>query len=291
MTTSRPHRYWINILNQKQLTHIQAETLDELWFHTGNLCDAKCRFCQPDNDGQESGIENLTLDEVRPFVDEALLLGVKQFSFFGGEPFCNPDMIAILSYALDRRPTLVMTYGARPLRHQMDAIIRLRDKPFPCRFRVCLDYPDAERHDSSRGEGSFLLGLDSLTVLHKYGFGISVARKRHPGEDSAALKKAYQKLLGDAGLPSDTKIIAYLDTTIKEVESTTASTDEIVSTAPQCSYGRMILKREGHMSVYACTRSGTDPSGYLGQSLDKSLKSPVSTKYSRCSFCLSRGSF
>jgi len=37
-----------------------------------------------------------TLDDVKPFIDEAIGLGVEQFSFTGGEPFVNKDFIAIL---------------------------------------------------------------------------------------------------------------------------------------------------------------------------------------------------
>ena len=41
----------------------------------------------------------MTLADVKPWIDEAAALGVRQFSFTGGEPFIVKDMVGILRYA------------------------------------------------------------------------------------------------------------------------------------------------------------------------------------------------
>ena len=63
-----------------------------------------------------------------PFIDEALALGVKQFSFTGGEPFINKDIIRILDYALQHRPCLVLTNATEPLIRRLRQLEPLRNR-------------------------------------------------------------------------------------------------------------------------------------------------------------------
>ncbi len=79
---------------------IQPHALDELWFHTGTACNLACPFCLEGSKPGDDRLQLLRFEEVVPFVDEALDLGVKQFSFTGGEPFINKDIVRILDYAL-----------------------------------------------------------------------------------------------------------------------------------------------------------------------------------------------
>lgn len=100
--------------------------------------------------------------EAYPFIEEALTLGVDQFSFTGGEPFVNRDLVSILGKALSERPCLVLTNDTEPLLNRMCELIRLQNKPQPLRFRISLDYPDPAQHDAGRGQGKFHMSLKTL---------------------------------------------------------------------------------------------------------------------------------
>ncbi len=88
--------------------YIQPQRLQELWFHTGTVCNLRCSFCLEGSKPGDNRLNAITLDDAKPFIEEALALGVEQFSFTGGEPFVIPEMVSILDYALDHNPF----YGA-----------------------------------------------------------------------------------------------------------------------------------------------------------------------------------
>jgi hypothetical protein len=65
--------------------YIQPRRLDELWFHTGTVCNLHCSFCLEGSMPGNNRRGQLTLADVKPFIQEALALGTKQFSFTGWE--------------------------------------------------------------------------------------------------------------------------------------------------------------------------------------------------------------
>ncbi len=160
--------------------YIETASLAELWFHTGTACNLSCPSCLEGSKPGDRRIEFLTLEDVKPYIAEALELGVERFSFTGGEPFVNRWFVAILDYALDHRPCFVLTNGTRPLRKRLPEIVKLKRKPNPLAFRVSLDYPDPARHDQSRGQGNFRMALGSASLLHAEGFAVAIARLMTP---------------------------------------------------------------------------------------------------------------
>src|SRR5210317_1347886 len=116
---------WLQTPSGISRGYIQPKRLKELWFHTGTTCNLRCPFCLEGSKPGDNRINPLTLDDARPFVDEALELGVEQFSFTGGEPFVVNDFVRILDYALDFRPCLVLTNGTEPLLNRLTEILPL----------------------------------------------------------------------------------------------------------------------------------------------------------------------
>ena len=106
--------------------YINPHALDELWFHTGTACNLACPFCLEGSKPGDNRLNRVTLQDVQPFMDEALSLGVKQFSFTGGEPFIVKDFVNILRYASNRRPCLVLTNGTEPVLKRLHQIETLR---------------------------------------------------------------------------------------------------------------------------------------------------------------------
>ncbi|MDP2324192.1 MAG: radical SAM protein, partial [Gammaproteobacteria bacterium] len=121
---------------------IQPHTLDELWIHTGTACNLDCPFCLEGSKPGDNRLQRVTLADVRPLFDEAVRLNVRQFSFTGGEPFVVKDMVAILEYAAELRPCLVLTNGTAPVVRRMAQIRKLAGTPHPITFRVSLDHAD-----------------------------------------------------------------------------------------------------------------------------------------------------
>ena len=191
--------------------YIQPQSLDELWFHAGTNCNLRCPFCLEGSKPGDNRIEFLTLADARRFMDEALKLGVKKFSFTGGEPFVNPEFIQILDYALELRPCLVLTNATEPLMNQIGDVLPLGNKPNSLNFRVSLDHPDPVKHDESRGRGNFKKALATLGRLHREGFGVSIARLMLPAEDIDAVDRAYTPYFESAGVPHDLTIIKFPD--------------------------------------------------------------------------------
>ena len=105
---------WYVTADEKPRGFIRAHVLEELWFHTGTACNLSCPFCLEGSKPGDDRLQLMRFDDARPYIDEALTLGIRQFSFTGGEPFVNKDLIRILDYALRHRPCMV-TNATEPL--------------------------------------------------------------------------------------------------------------------------------------------------------------------------------
>jgi len=289
---------WLTTSQNEPRGYIQPQCLDELWFHTGTNCNLRCPFCLEGSKPGDNRIEFLTLPDAQRFIYEALELGVKKFSFTGGEPFVNPEFIQILTEALDHRPCLVLTNATEPLVNQLAAILPLRDKPYPFKFRVSLDHPDPAKHDESRGKGNFRLALDTLGRLYREGFDVSIARLMLAGEDSAAIDQAYAPYFQAAGIPDDITIIRFPEFHLPGSFPQVPEITEICMTrylkAEQragfmCNFSKMIVRKNGRCGVYACTLVD-DVSGYdLGGNLKEAMEERVLLGHHRCYSCFACG--
>jgi len=290
---------WLLASDGQHRGYIESSALTELWFHTGTNCNLSCPFCLEGSKPGDNRIQFITLEEVKPFVAEALELGVEKLSFTGGEPFVNPHFIQILDFALEHRPCFVLTNGTEPLLNRMAKIIKLKEKPNALAYRVSLDHPDPVKHDESRGKGNFRMALRTLGLLHAEGFGVSIARLMEPDEDSEAVDRSYAPHLREAGLPEDLHIVKFPDFlppgSIADVPEITENCMTSYTTAAlraeyMCSFSRMIVKKNGRLGVYACTLVDDDEAFDLGDTLRESLDVRVRLKHHRCYSCFGCGS-
>ena len=289
---------WQTTSQNEPRGYIQPQRLEELGFHTGTNCNLRCPFCLEGSRPGDNRIEFLTQEDARRFIDEALDLGVKKFSFTGGEPFVNPEFISILDTALEHRPCLVLTNATEPLMNQMGKVLPLLEKPHPLRFRVSLDHPDPVKHDESRGKGNFKKALDTLGRLYKEGFGVSIARLMLAGEDIKAVDRAYAPYFEAAGVPTDITIIKfpefYLPGSLPQVAENTETCMTRYLTAEQresfmCNFSKMIVRKDGRCGVYACTLVD-DVVGYdLGSTLQEAMDQRVLLGHHRCYSCFASG--
>ena len=143
---------WLVTPNGEPRGYISAHTLKELWFNTGTRCNLACDFCLEGSSPSDKRLQSPKLEEMIPYIDEALALGTEQFSFTGGEPMLIKDMVAVLEYASRFKPCMVLTNGTAPLLKRLAALVGLGTTRHPIAFRVSLDSPDAKAHNMGRGK-------------------------------------------------------------------------------------------------------------------------------------------
>jgi len=277
---------------------IHTHALDELWFHTGTACNLACPFCLEGSKPGDDRLQLMRFDDAQPFIDEAVALSVKQFSFTGGEPFINKDIIRILDYALRYRPCLVLTNATEPLIKRIGQLESLLNHTHPLHFRVSLDHHDAAIHDQGRGEGMFAEALEGMRQLHTMGFHLSVANQMLPDMPPEEVSQRFASIFRNAGLPEN----------LHRVEFPEFYPPETVVSAPQitqncmtdfqtessrrefmCAFSRMVVKQNHRCRVYACTLVDDDPDYALADTLTESLKISVSMKHHRCYSCFKFG--
>jgi len=293
---------WLKTSNGDPRGYIDPLPLKELWFHMGTVCNLRCPDCYENSAPGDHRLEMVTFDEIKPFIDEAVELGVEQFSFTGGEPFVTKDIVRILEHTLDFCPCLMLTNGV--LQSRIDEVFPMVEKKHPLSFRVSLDYPDVEKHDALRGGGMFQRALETLSELYSAGFHVSVARRRIEGENASAVDAAYRPLFEAVDLPEETQIISFPNLTVpaeasaKEGQTGTPEITETCMTTYHteetrakfmCAFSRMIVKQNGNLRVYACTLVDDNPFFDLGGSLAETADVRVMLEHSRCYSCFAGG--
>jgi molybdenum cofactor biosynthesis enzyme MoaA len=279
--------------------YIDPHALQELWFHTGTACNLECPFCLEGSKPGDNRLNRITLNDVRPFMDEAVRIGTRQFSFTGGEPFIVRGFIDILEYGAARRPCLVLTNGTDPVLKRLHQIERLRCTPHPISFRVSIDYPDEKRHDDGRGTGNFINALRGMRRLHDMGFTVSIARQMDANENTAAVDRDYRDLCKAHGLPDTLRIVSFPDFDTPGAERDVPTVTEDCMTRYQtdstrrtfmCAFSKMVVKIKGRMRVYACTLVDDDPRYDLGDSLASAMQERIRLHHHRCYSCFAFGS-
>ncbi len=279
--------------------YIQPHTLSELWFHTGTACNLACPFCLEGSKPGDNRLQRITLQDTLPFLDEAMQLGVQQFSFTGGEPFLIKDIVKILDAALQRAPCLVLTNGVGALPKRISQLLPLLSRPNRLSFRISIDWPDAVRHDAGRGVGNFAISWDTASRLAATGFRVSIARQMTPGEDRAAIDAEYSRLCVANKMAADTRIVFFPDfgtpDQVRDVPYVTQSCmttyqNEATRREFMCAFSKMVVKQGGRMRVYACTLVDDDPDYDQGGSLAESLGKRVMLRHHRCFSCFKFGS-
>jgi sulfatase maturation enzyme AslB (radical SAM superfamily) len=286
-------KHWYFTHSGEPRGYIDAQKLQELWIHTGTACNLACPFCLEGSKPGDDRLNVVKFEDVQPYIDEAVDLGVERFSFTGGEPFVARDLIQILEYASSLRPCFVLTNGTEPLLQRATQLQRLKQQPYATAFRVSLDYPDAQRHDAGRGPGSFAAALRGLKLLLNEGFDVSIARQQTAHEDSAAVELQFRELLAAQRIPA-LPFTAFPDFSTPGVALATPEiTEGCMERYPSaesrshfmCAYSRMLVKREGRMRVYACTLVDDSPAYDLGATLGESLAQRVMLGHHRCFSC------
>jgi uncharacterized Fe-S cluster-containing radical SAM superfamily protein len=277
--------------------------LETLWFNTGTLCNLTCRNCYIESSPRNDRLAYLTAADVERYLDEIARnrLPTKLIGFTGGEPFMNPDIIAMLRSVLTRgHQALVLTNAMKPMRKVRPALLALREQ-FADRLtiRVSLDHHDPAIHEQERGRRSWTPAMDGLVWLARNGFRLDVAGRRFTGETEASMREGFAALFAEHAIPVDARdparlvLFPEMDPQQDVPEITTAcwgilhkSPDDVM-----CASARMVVRRKDAPSpvVLACTLLAYDPRFEMGTTLAEA-SAPVSLNHPFCaSFCVLGG--
>lgn len=283
---------------------VDPRALETLWINTGTLCNLACKTCYIESSPRNDALVYIRHDEVVAYLDEiaALNLGTREIAFTGGEPFMNPDMLAIIETCLARGfEVLVLSNAMRPMQRHKDALLTIRNAPGGERLtiRVSLDHYSKAVHEGERGPDSWDKGMAGLKWLAENGFSIAVAGRRLAHESEQDGRKGFAALFAREGLPIDVadprRFVQFpeMDANADIAEITTDCWD-ILSVDPasiMCATSRMVVKHKGsdRPTVAACTLLPYDAQFDMGATLAEALR-PVKLNHPHCArFCVLGG--
>lgn len=278
---------------------------ETLWINTGTLCNIECANCYILSSPTNDALVYFAEAELQDYLDqlETRNWQVREIGFTGGEPFMNPDMIAMARAALERGyDVLILTNAMRPMmRKSIKAgLLELRDTfGDKLTLRISVDHFKPDLHDIERGAGSFEITLQGMRWLQDNGFRMAVAGRSLWGESDAESRAGYAALFRengfdiDAANPGETVLFPEMDETV-EVPEITTSCWGILNKTPDsvmCASSRMVVKRRGaeRPSVIACTLLPYSEEFEMGSSLEEAERD-VHLNHPHCAkFCVLGG--
>lgn len=275
--------------------------LETLWLNTGTLCNLACATCYIESSPSNDALVYLSAADAARFLDEAQVLGTREIGFTGGEPFMNPQFLAMLADALDRGfAALVLSNAMKPMRRHEAALLALRER-FGDRLtiRVSLDHHTRKGHEGERGPGSWEPGLSGLKWLSGNGFSVAVAGRLLPGESMADAREGYARLFAAEGLGIDARdparlvLFPEMDAS-RDIAEITADCWGILGKSPaavMCATSRMVVHRRGEPAprVAACTLLPYDKRFDMGATL-AGASGEVALNHPHCArFCVLGG--
>ena len=277
--------------------------LETLWFNTGTLCNLSCVNCYIESTPKNDRLVYLTHDEVLAYLDEIRDLGLptREIGITGGEPFMNPDIIAIMESSLERGfELLVLTNAMRPMMKCQDGLLALKERfGEQMTLRVSVDHFKPELHEEERGPNSWKPMILGLKWLSDNGFKIDIAGRTRWGEDEAELRAGFARFFDEHQIAinaQDKKMLVLFPEMEpgEDVPEITVDCWGILNVDPadmMCASSRMVVKHKGHekTAVQACTLLAYDQQFNIGHTLEEASR-PVSLNHEFCAkFCVLGG--
>jgi uncharacterized Fe-S cluster-containing radical SAM superfamily protein len=282
---------------------VGLKALTTLWFNTGTLCNITCANCYIESSPRNDRLAYLTAAEVAGFLDEIATSGLAtaEIGFTGGEPFMNPQLIAMLEDALARGfRVLVLTNAMKPMMRRRAALQALLAR-FGDRLtlRVSIDHHTKALHETERGAGSWAPAIAGLKFLAAQGFATHVAGRLCWGESETAGRAGYRALFAELGVsidadsPSQLVLFPEMDARVDVPEITTACWGILKKSpdAVMCASARLVVKRRGAARpiVLSCTLLPYDDAFEMGETLE-AASGAVTLNHPHCAkFCVLGG--
>jgi hypothetical protein len=267
---------------------VALEELRTLWINTGSLCNITCRNCYIESSPENDRLAYITRAEAATYFDEIVRdrWPVTEIGFTGGEPFMNPDIIAMLGDALGHGfSVLILTNAMQPmLRPRVaEGLIALRDGYRDrLTMRVSLDHYSAELHDTERGPGTYAKTIEGIDWLAREDFTLALAGRTCWGESEADARDGYAALIAARRWPVDAydraALVLFPEMDSRaDVPEITEDCWGILGKSPaeiMCASSRMVVKRKDAAApvVLPCTLLPYDPAFEMGETLAKAAR-------------------
>ena len=272
---------------------VPLKALDTLWIQVaGTLCNIACTHCFISCSPKNHSHEMMTYDEVEKRLDEAALLGVREYYFTGGEPFMNRDMIRILERTLKQGPASVLTNGMLLKLELCRDLRRLFDESrYSLDIRVSLDGFDRDTHDAIRGRGVWDKVMTGLRNLAEVGLNpVLTVTEAADGIGTSEGRVRFLDLIRTFGFQKPRLKVLPLFRIGAEESRTRAYSDwerlssEMLGEADadtlQCSSCRMVTSK----GVYVCPILIDEDAARMGDSIAETLR-PFPLKFGACHTC------
>lgn len=266
---------------------VALDRLETLWINTGTLCNIECVNCYIESSPANDRLEYITAREAGLFLDEirTLGLGTREIGFTGGEPFMNPEIIAMAEDSLSRgHEVLILTNAMRPMQRERvkaGLLALLARYGRRLTLRVSLDHYTRKLHETERGPRTWERTLEGLDWLSARGFRAAIAGRTCWNEDEASAREGYARLIAEHGWPVDPRdpaalvLLPEMDE-LADVPEITERCWGLLGVHPSeimCATSRMVVKRKGAAApvVLPCTLLPYDPAFEMGGTLRESF--------------------
>jgi len=167
-----------------------------LWLYTNFHCNLRCTYCSVAS-SPTARRRSMSPARFRSLVDEAVGAGFTEVYVTGGEPFLEPDIVAMVEYASDRLPTVVLTNAMLFRGRRRAELARLAGRPGLV-VQTSIDGARPQTHDRNRGEGSWARAMEGIGIAADLGLPIRVGMTRT--DENAAEIPELRALLADLGI-------------------------------------------------------------------------------------------
>ncbi len=282
---------------------VTLDNLDTLWFATGTLCNLACANCYIESSPTNDALIYMTAAEVERYLDEIAVSGrtTREIAFTGGEPFMNPQIIAMIEGPLSRGfEVLVLSNAMAPLRRHEADLLRLKDGyGDKLTIRVSIDHHTQNVHEAERGANSWAPMIDGLRWLSANGISLAAAGRSLAGETQEQARLAYAALFAGEGISIDASdpvrlvLFPEMDASADVPEISEGCWDILGKTPSQqmCATSRMVVHRKGEETarVAACTLLPYDAGFDLGETLAEADRD-IALNHPHCArFCVLGG--
>jgi sulfatase maturation enzyme AslB (radical SAM superfamily) len=274
--------------NGQPRASVALDTLETLWFNTGTLCNIECVNCYIGSSPTNDRLAYISSKEVSALLDEikSLSLSTREIGFTGGEPFMNPDMLAMTRDALERgHEVLILTNAMQPMLRKriksglLDLLALYGNK---LTLRISLDHFTQALHETERGANSWKVALEGLDWLSENGFQLAIAGRTCWNEKEEQARKGYAQLIKDhnwridASDPAALLLLPEMDETaeVPEISHACWSLLNINPSDMMCATSRMVVKRKGEATptVLPCTLLPYSPAYGMGTTLKEAAQ-------------------
>jgi MoaA/NifB/PqqE/SkfB family radical SAM enzyme len=276
---------------------LPISSLDSLWFQvSGTLCNLRCRHCFISCSPENQTLALLKFEQFKPYLDEAVKYGVKEYYFTGGEPFINPEILEILEATMAVGPATVLTNATRFTELKVRRLADIRDSSiYSLELRVSIDGFDSATNDPIRGEGTFDKAMAGVKMLVEQGFLpiITSMRSWPMHEDESFLAEFRSRLEAIGYFNPRMKLLPSLKIGQEALRDRSYGKFEFVTEQMMRGYdvdqllchNSRVVSDQG---VHVCPILVDQPDAFLGTTLIDSMKG-FKLRHKACSTCYKFG--